>query len=532
MDQRNKWREILGELNASAMSKTENALVKAYRNAIKDIKVQAKGFIEEYDTLSFSKRIEVERLLSVGQEIQAILEGTNKIVTQTIAESTGNMAQNGYYSTFYGLEGEYGLNVPMSFLDEDYIKSVVNSPVDGKTLSQRLYKNTNQLAKTTTQSLIQGAIDGKGYKYVAKRIEDLTEADYKKALRIARTEGGRASSLSQQKAYEEAQSVGVKLKKRWLSTLDEATRNSHRLLDGQTVEAEEAFVSPETGAIGKGPRLMGSAAEDINCRCTTIAVVDGYEPELRLDNETGEMVKNMSYTEWQSYKGVPVSVPKAGEPLRPKPKSVTANKITTREDALKTLNASGFETVNMTTMDTETLIDLSNGSRKFDEAFPQMKGYVKIIETSKDKDYVGMFNGHEKKIIMSTAKTRSENLAQLVIESQRNFHIKSGVNFEHILAHERTHAIEHYLVNSKLQGIEMVKAYNRGAVARDIADTAFKQMGIKAADKAQAVVDLGRYALSHPSELLAQAVADALISPEPLEFSKVVLAEVKRRLLE
>lgn len=305
MDQRNKWREILGELNASAMSKTENALVKAYRNAIKDIKVQAKGFIEEYDTLSFSKRIEVERLLSVGQEIQAILEGTNKIVTQTIAESTGNMAQNGYYSTFYGLEGEYGLNVPMSFLDEDYIKSVVNSPVDGKTLSQRLYKNTNQLAKTTTQSLIQGAIDGKGYKYVAKRIEDLTEADYRRALRIARTEGGRASSISQQNAYDEAKNVGVKLKKRWVATFDENTRNSHRALDGQTVDSDKSFTSPVSGAMGQGPRLMGSPAEDINCRCTTIAVLEEYPPGLRLDNETGEMIKNMTYTEWLEYKGVP-----------------------------------------------------------------------------------------------------------------------------------------------------------------------------------------------------------------------------------
>ena len=305
MDQRNKWQQILDDLNAIEMRKTDTALVKTYRNAIKDIKVQAKGFIEKYDTLSFSQRLEADRLLTIGQEIQAILEGTNKIVTQTIAESTGNMALNGYYSMFYGMGGEYGLNVPMSFLDEDYIKSVVNNPVDGKTLSQRLYKNTNQLARATTQSLIQGAIDGKGYKYVAKRIEDLAASDYKKALRIARTEGGRASSLSQQTAYEEAQSVGVKLKKRWLSTLDEATRNSHRLLDGQTVEAEEAFVSPETGATGKGPRLMGRASEDINCRCTTIAVVDGYEPELRLDNETGETIKNMTYTEWLDYKGVP-----------------------------------------------------------------------------------------------------------------------------------------------------------------------------------------------------------------------------------
>ena len=218
MNQRNKWIEVLEELNELTITKTNTELVRQYRIALKGIKSQAKGFIEQYDQLSFSKRLEAERLLNIGQEIQGILEGTNRAVTQTIADGTGNMAKNGYYSTFYGLEGEYGINVPMSFLDEDYIKSVVNSPVDGKTLSQRLYKNTNQLAKVTTQSIVQGAIDGKGYKYVAKRIEDLTEADYKRALRIARTEGGRASSLSQQTAYEETKRVGVNLKKRWLAT--------------------------------------------------------------------------------------------------------------------------------------------------------------------------------------------------------------------------------------------------------------------------------------------------------------------------
>ena len=312
MSQLNRWQSALKELNASAMSKVENVMVKQYRSTIRDIKKQAKVFIDDYDNLSFSQRLEAERLLNIGQEIQGIIEGSNKFITKTIAESTGNMATNGYYSTFFALEGENELNIPMSFLDEDYIESLVFNKIDGKTFSQRLYKNADLLAKTTTQSLIQGAVDGKGYKYVAKRIEDLTEADYKRALRIARTEGGRASSISQQKAYNEAKKAGVDVKKRWISTLDEITRNSHRLLDGQTVESDEDFVSPETGAQGKGPRLMGSAAEDINCRCTSIAIVDGYDPELRLDNETGQQVKNMSYTEWQKYKGVPVSAPKAG----------------------------------------------------------------------------------------------------------------------------------------------------------------------------------------------------------------------------
>lgn len=305
MDQQTKWKEILETLNEATLTKTNNELVRQYRLALKDIKAQAKVFIEEYDKLSFSKRLEAERLLSIGQQIQDILEDTSRTVTQTIAQGTGNMAKNGYYSMFYGFEGEYSLNIPMGFLDEDYIRSVVNSPVNGQIFSQRIHKNTVRLAEATTQSLIQGTIDGKGYGYVAKRIEHLTEADYKRALRIARTEGGRASSISQQNAYDEAKSVGVKLKKRWVATFDENTRNSHRELDGQTVDADKQFTSPVSGAMGNGPRLMGTPAEDINCRCTTIAIVEGYEPGLRLDNQTGEEIKNMTYAEWLEYKGIP-----------------------------------------------------------------------------------------------------------------------------------------------------------------------------------------------------------------------------------
>lgn len=305
MNQRNKWIEILDELNEVTLTQTNSELVRQYRIAITEIKAKAKVFIEQYDQLSFSKRLEAERLLSIGQQIQDILNETSKAVTQSIAQGTGNMAKNGYYSTFFGFEGGYSLNIPMGFLDEDYIRSVVNNPVNGQLFSQRIHKNTTRLSRATTQSIIQGAIDGKGYGYVAKRIEDLTEADYRRALRIARTEGGRASSISQQNAYDEAKNVGVKLKKRWVATFDENTRNSHRALDGQTVDSDKSFTSPVSGAMGQGPRLMGSPAEDINCRCTTIAIVEGYEPGLRLDNETGEAIKNMSYTEWLKYKGVP-----------------------------------------------------------------------------------------------------------------------------------------------------------------------------------------------------------------------------------
>ena len=225
-------------------------------------------------------------------------------ITDTIKNGVRQQAKNGYYGTFYGLEGANNLNIPISILSEDYIEQLVNMPVNGKTLSQRLYLNTDKLARASTRSLLQGAIDGKGYAHVAKRITEITEASYKRALRIARTEGGRASSLSTQKGYEDVQRLGIDMKKQWVSTLDNKTRDSHQEMDGQIVGVNEYFKSPISGAKGKGPRLMGRASEDINCRCTTISVIEDVVPALRRDNETGEIIQNMTYTEWLKTKGV------------------------------------------------------------------------------------------------------------------------------------------------------------------------------------------------------------------------------------
>lgn len=309
MDQKNKWRSVVNDLNSDTLAKTDDKLFKYYQSALRDIKQEAKTFIKDYELLSFSKKLEVERKLELGQKIKSILDQANDKATGVIRDSTGEHGINGYYGTFYGLEGEHNINVPLSILGEDYISELVNQPVDGKTFSKRLYKNTAQLAKTTTQSLLQGAIDGKGYAHVAQRITQQTEADYRRSLRIARTEGGRVSSIATQKAYNDAQDEGIGLVKQWVAALDKKTRNSHQLLDGQTVGIDEEFKSPYSGATGKGPRLLGRASEDINCRCTTIPIVNNIKPELRRDGIADEPIANMTYKEWATKKGIPVVTP-------------------------------------------------------------------------------------------------------------------------------------------------------------------------------------------------------------------------------
>lgn len=253
-----------------------------------------------YEQLSFSKRLEVERLFNVAKEMDHILTTAGSKVEDIIKDYSTNQAVQGYNGVWYQLEQSENITMAMPLINHDYIATVVNMPVAGKTLSKRLYQNRKMLAKVTSDAIINGMLNGDGYKVIAKRISDLTEASYKQALRIAITEAGRVQSITTQKGYEESEKLGIKMEKVWLATLDRKTRNDHRKLDGQTVGINEKFKVPDFDYYAEGPRMFGIAREDINCRCTTIVKVNDVSPELRKDNVTKDYVPFMSYEEWNN----------------------------------------------------------------------------------------------------------------------------------------------------------------------------------------------------------------------------------------
>lgn len=100
-----------------------------------------------------------------------------------------------------------------------------------------------------------------------------------RAERIARTETMRASNAGSTQLF---QSWGVG-KHEWLSTKDDRTRGNdpkdefdHVEADGQRVNIGEPFmVSGEALEYPGDPN--GSAGNTINCRCTTIPVIEGME---------------------------------------------------------------------------------------------------------------------------------------------------------------------------------------------------------------------------------------------------------------
>ena len=106
-----------------------------------------------------------------------------------------------------------------------------------------------------------------------------------RALRIARTETTRSTAAGTVQAYEQAAGQltdsGIKIRKQWLSSRDSAVRDSHMLLDGQTVDTDQPFTVPIgaepsslVGAQAMAPGGFSQAAAVVNCRCTVIPVIE------------------------------------------------------------------------------------------------------------------------------------------------------------------------------------------------------------------------------------------------------------------
>ena len=111
-----------------------------------------------------------------------------------------------------------------------------------------------------------------------------------------------------------ASDIGVKVQKQWRATLDNRTRDSHRSIDGETIDIDDTF-----GNGLKYPREPGGALSEIcNCRCRLRYVTPYTKYETR-SARLGEVrgsykkdssfrgtksieIENMSYAEWMQWR--------------------------------------------------------------------------------------------------------------------------------------------------------------------------------------------------------------------------------------
>lgn len=161
-----------------------------------------------------------------------------------------------------------------------------------------------QITASVTSSILQGKGIGKISDDLQSRMQDMNRTS---AIRTARTAVTGAQNAGRLDTYRAAQDMGIKIKKRWLATLDNRTRHAHAMLDGQTVDVDKPFKVDGYELMYPGDTSAPGYLV-YNCRCTQIAEVDGEDTSSggrRARNpKTGEsvLVGDMTYAEWAGWK--------------------------------------------------------------------------------------------------------------------------------------------------------------------------------------------------------------------------------------
>ena len=321
------------KMTDAELSKLEQRIAKLYKEAADELADTVKAYFEQFEKRDAAMKEKLDageiteqqykqwRLAQIGRGKRFEVLRDKVAERYTNANETAVAYVNDATPGIYSLNRNYAAykieqvsdKADFTLWDEQTVKRLIVEQPDlmpyypPKRALQRgidLKYGKQQITGSVTSSILQGKGIGKIADDLQSRMQDMSRAS---AIRTARTAITAAQNAGRLDTYRAAQDMGIKLKKRWLATLDNRTRHAHAMLDGQTVDVDKPFKVD-------GYELMypgDSSAPGYlvyNCRCTQIAEVDGEDTSSggrrAIDPETGEsmLVEDMTYAEWAGWK--------------------------------------------------------------------------------------------------------------------------------------------------------------------------------------------------------------------------------------
>lgn len=259
-------------------------------------KVKA-GELSEADYKAWRKgKILRSRQLSstLGQVSQAMTEANQVAMAALNGKLPEVYAENANYAAF-SICKETGAAVAFDLVDPDTVGHMLTA---GAALlpAVDVAKDVAWNRKLVSSQLTQGVLLGESIPKIARRVQNVTGSNIATAMRTARTAVTGAECAGRMNSYERAKGMGIKLKKEWVSTLDNRTRHSHRQLDGQKIPNEEGAKFDNGCRYPGDPQ--GRYDEICNCRCTLVAAIEGVDTS---DAERwSKLPEGMTYEEWKN----------------------------------------------------------------------------------------------------------------------------------------------------------------------------------------------------------------------------------------
>ncbi|MCC3663275.1 phage head morphogenesis protein [Staphylococcus haemolyticus] len=294
------------------IKQAESEIETLFSRRLKQIRQEIADMFEKYQSddvyVTWTEFNKYNRLNKELIRIGEMLTEDYREVAKTIRQTQQNAYIEKFLMSLYLYEMASQTSMQFDVPTASVITKAIEQPIKYIELTGTLKKHRSNVLKKIRIEITKGIVNGKGYTHIAKALRDDLGMSKAQAQRVARTEAGRAMSQAGLDSAKVAKDNGLSgMKKRWLATKDNRTRDTHRHLDGKAIDIDDNFHS--SGCVGQAPKLFvgdASAKENINCRCKLLYYIDEDDLPgvMRVRNDDGvtEVIPTMTYREWKKQK--------------------------------------------------------------------------------------------------------------------------------------------------------------------------------------------------------------------------------------
>ena len=264
----------------------DKEVLKKLKKLLKKYKVKQDA-VNEHIAAIIIENLNDEGLIILSPEMQFALQNSVSVELQELAieeqEFLKKLMDDCYSSAAVKTASVLGLKGSYDLVRQEMIDRAINTIIDGKNFSSRVWDNTNDLANRIYNDVLECVRTGKRPNAIAKKIKDDFGSSAYQAKRLVQTELARVVSDAQIDIYKTS---GVVKKVMWTATLESNTCDYCADLDGKYFNLDDA------------PKIPAHP----NCRCCYVPVVDGWKAKTRADNETKTEVNYQTFEEWRNSK--------------------------------------------------------------------------------------------------------------------------------------------------------------------------------------------------------------------------------------
>ena len=278
-----------------------------FAKRLKEIKQIIANMYEKYDRdepqVTWTEFNKYNRLNKELNRIGQMLSQDYREVAKAIKQSQQNIYIEKYMMSLFLYEVASQTSMNFDIPTTQTIQTAIEQPIEFIKLVPTLQKHRDDTLKRIRMRITQGIMSGEDYSKIAKALRDDLGMAKAQSVRVARTETGRALSQAGLDSAMVAKDNGINMKKRWYATKDTRTRDTHRHLDGTSVDIEDNFHS--SGCVGPAPKLfvgVASAKENINCRCKLLYYIDEDELPTTMRTKEDGVIPFTNYREWEKNK--------------------------------------------------------------------------------------------------------------------------------------------------------------------------------------------------------------------------------------